>query len=97
MKLQPLNDYIACVEVTKTEQVGAIIIPESAKASVKYRRAKVTGVGAGRIAISGERIPPSVKVGDIVVFAKDAGFKLEFPEQHYILIGEDSVLARIEG
>lgn len=98
MKLTPLNDYIACIEVKAPAEmkIGNILIPESVKANENFKRAKVVGVGDGRIAISGERIAPSVKVGDLIVFEKSAGLKLQFPGQVYILIGEDSVLARIE-
>lgn len=98
MKLTPLNDYIACIEVKAPAEmkIGTIFVPESAKANENFKRGKVVGVGAGRVSISGERVAPSVKVGDLVVFEKSAGLKLQFPGEVYILIGEDSVLARIE-
>lgn len=96
MKLTPLNDYIAVIEVSKPAKVGALFIPETAKSSETFRRGEVVGVGAGRVSISGERVPPSVKIGDIVVFEKSSGIKLSFPERIYFLLGEDSVLAKVE-
>jgi len=95
MKLQPLNDYIAVIETKLPEKVGRIIIPNSVKEG-KFKHAKVVGVGEGRLSISGVRVPPSVKVGDTVIFEKTMGFRVELPDQHYIILGEDSILAKVE-
>lgn len=95
MKIIPLNDYVAVIETSAPKKIGNIIIPESVKEG-KFKQAKVVGVGSGRVTLDGSRVTPSVKIGDTVIFEKSAGLKVEMPDKHYILIGEDSILAKVE-
>lgn len=96
MKLQPLNDYIVLQEVTgPTKTLSGIIIPASMK-SENYKRGKVVAAGVGGISPSGERVAPLVVPGDTVIFQKDMGLKVQFPQGDFIIIAEGSILARVE-
>ena len=72
MSLRPLHDMVV-VRRKPTEGItrGGIIIPEVAKQL--SAEGTVVAVGAGYEMPSGFRVPPGVKPGDRVVFAKYAG------------------------
>lgn len=81
---------------------GGLLIPQVAKASTPYRYAKVIAVGPGRYAGDGRLIPCSAKPGDVVAFAKQAGY--EFPldddegnEQVFRMVNEQFIMGRVHG
>lgn len=95
MKIYPLNDYIVVQEVAGPSKVGSLIIPVSVK-SENFKRGKVVAVGVGGISPSGERVPPLVKPDDIVIYEKSMGLKVQFPQAEYVILGEGSILAKVE-
>ena len=70
--LKPLGDRVI-LEVQKEEEqtVGGIVLASNAKE--KPQTGKVLAVGTGRVLDNGEKVVPSVKEGDTVVFDKYAG------------------------
>lgn len=74
---------------------GGIVLPDSGK--VKPQRGKVLSVGNGRLLETGNRIKPSVEVGDTVIFATYTGTELlDEPEEGLIVMREDEILCRIK-
>ena len=73
--LKPLGDRVI-LEVQKEEEqtVGGIVLASNAKE--KPQTGKVLAVGTGRVLDNGEKVDPSVKEGDTVVFDKYAGTEL---------------------
>ena len=65
--LKPLGDRVI-LEVQKEEEqtVGGIVLASNAKE--KPQTGKVLAVGTGRVLDNGEKVVPSVKEGDTVVF-----------------------------
>ena len=59
---------ISPVEEEKTTESG-IVIPETAEKE-RPVKGKVLSVGPGKVTDSGERIPVSVREGDMVLFKK---------------------------
>jgi len=95
MKIVPLQDRLVVKRAGEEEvSKGGIIIPESAKE--KPVEAEIVAVGPGKRLDSGQRIEPSVKVGDTVMFAKWSGSEIKIDGEEHLILREDEVLAVIE-
>ena len=95
MGLIPLHDRVL-VKPTTPEQVstGGIIIPDTAKE--KPIQGEVIAIGSGRIAEDGTVIPPSVSIGDTIVYAKYGGTELNVDGSELLIIKESDILAVIK-
>ncbi len=93
--LKPLGDRVI-LEVQKEEEqtVGGIVLASNAKE--KPQTGKVLAVGAGRVLDNGERIAPSVKEGDVVVFDKYAGTEVSYEGGKYLVVHENDIVAVVE-
>ena len=58
---------------------------------------KVVAVGPGKLLDNGERVVPSVKKGDTVVFGKYAGTEIEIKNTKHMIMRESELLGLIEG
>ncbi len=95
MSVRPLEDRVLIKPIepeTKTE--SGIFLPESAKE--KPMQGKVVAVGPGKLLDSGERVKPSVKKGDTVVFGKYAGTEIEIKNVPHMILRETELLGLIE-
>jgi len=96
MKLRPLHDRILIQRLDEGEQqVGGIIIPDTAKE--KPQQGKVIAAGIGKVKDDGERQPLDVKAGDLILFGKYAGQEIDLEGEDYLIVREDEVLGVIEG
>jgi chaperonin GroES len=92
MQVRPLHDRILVQRLEDGEQqVGGIIIPDSAKE--KPQRGTVVAAGAGKVNDAGKRVAMDVKTGDTVLFGKYAGQDIKFDGVDYLIMKEDDVLA----
>ncbi|MDZ7272394.1 MAG: co-chaperone GroES [candidate division KSB1 bacterium] len=91
MKIRPLGDKVLVQRLEEPAQRGPIVVPETAKE--RPQRGKVIEVGPGRVDKNGTRIPPAVKVGDTVLFAKWAGNEWTIEGKEYLFLSEDEILA----
>ncbi len=57
---------------------------------------KVVAVGPGKLLDTGERVKPSVKKGDTVVFGKYAGTEIEIKNVKHMIMRESELLGLIE-
>ena len=96
MKLKPLNDNIFIEPVSEEKSTkSGIVIPDTAEKE-KPIRGKVAAVGPGRLDEKGNRVPMSVKVGDVVLFKKYGPDELEIEGKKYLVGSEAEILAIIE-
>lgn len=95
MNLKPLNDHIFLepVEEVRTTKSG-IVIPETSEKE-KPIKGKVVAVGPGKLDEKGNRVPMSVKVGDLVLFKKYGPDELEVDGKKYLVGEEADILAII--
>ena len=63
--IRPLRDLVLCEALPTEDQIGSILVPDSAKG--RGNRAKVIDVGRGRVCSSTVLVEPAVKVGDVVI------------------------------
>jgi chaperonin GroES len=95
MNVRPLHDRIIVQRLDEGEQqIGGIIIPDSAKE--KPMQGKVLAVGDGRMTEDGKRIPLDVVAGDVILFGKYSGQEIKLDGLEYLIVKEDEVLAVIE-
>ena len=95
MNVRPLHDRIIVQLIDEGEQqVGGIIIPDSARE--KPQQGKVLAVGDGRMTEEGRRIPLDVRSGDLILFGKYSGQDIKLDGEEYLIVKEDEVLAVID-
>ena len=94
--VKPLNDKVL-VERLEAEEVtkGGIVLPDSAKE--KPKEGKIIALGDGRLLDDGKRAPFQVKVGDRVLFSSYAGTEIKISGDEYLIMGEDDLLAVVDG
>ena len=92
-KLQPLGDRII-VKPTPREEItkGGILLPDTVQE--KPQEGKVIAVGPGKMTDDGKRIPPDVKVGDTVIYAKYGGSEIKEDDEELIILRESDILAK---
>ena len=93
--LKPLGDRVI-LEVQKEEEqtVGGIVLASNAKE--KPQTGKVLAVGTGRVLDNGEKVVPSVKEGDTVVFDKYGGIEVSYEGEKYLVVRENDIVAVVE-
>ena len=95
MAVQPLEDRVLIrpVEADKKTASG-IFLPESAKE--KPMQGKVVACGPGKRLDNGERIKPSVKRGDTVVYGKYSGTEVEVKNVTHLIVRESELLGIVQ-
>ena len=93
--LKPLGDRVI-LEVQKEEEqkVGGIILASNAKE--KPQTAEVVAVGDGRVLDNGQKVAPSVKKGEIVLFDKYSGTEVKYEEKNYLVVHEKDIVAIVD-
>jgi chaperonin GroES len=90
--IKPLGDKVVVKPAEEEETTaGGIVLPDTAKQ--KPQQGTVVAVGPGRVLDDGNRKPPSVKVGDVVIYAKYGGNEVSVDNEDYVILDEDSIYA----
>lgn len=85
-KMRPINDRVVVKPSPAEEKTaGGIIIPDTAKE--QPQRGEVVAAGPGK---DGNLM--TVQVGDVVLYGKYAGQKVELDGVEYLIMREDDVL-----
>ena len=95
IKVRPLHDRIIVQRLEEDEQqVGSIIIPDTAKE--KPQQGKVVAVGKGKVKEDGGILPMDVKNGDTILFGKYSGQEIKLDGDDYLIMREDEVLGVVK-
>src|SRR5215510_12381983 len=95
MTVKPLEDRVLIKPLDpETKTASGIYLPETAKE--KPMQGKVVAVGPGKLLDNGERVKPSVKKGDVVVFGKYAGTEVEIKNVKHMILRESELLGLVE-
>ncbi|MEK7146972.1 MAG: co-chaperone GroES [Patescibacteria group bacterium] len=94
--LKPLSNrvFIEPLEQEQTTKSG-IVLPDTAEKE-KPIKGKILAIGPGKFNEKGERIPMSVKTGDVVLFKKYGPDEIEIEGKKYLVGDEDDILAILE-
>lgn len=96
MTVTPLGDRVLVKRVAADDKTkGGIILPDTAKE--KPREGVVVSVGNGKLLDNGSRQTMSVKKNDRVLFSSYAGSEIKLDGEELLILGEDEILAVIEG
>ena len=88
MKIQPLDDRVVLLPIEKVEQIGSIMVPETAKE--KPSLGKIIAVGTD------DDIKKLIKEGDEVLFGKYAGEEIKIDGVKHLIISRTELLAIIK-
>jgi chaperonin GroES len=95
MDFRPLHNRVIVQRLEEGEQqIGGIIIPDSAKE--KPQRGRVIAAGEGKVNDDGKRIPLDIKAGDLVLFGKYTSQEIKIDGEEYLIMRDDEVLAVID-
>jgi chaperonin GroES len=96
MKLQPLSNHLFIEPLVeeKTTKAG-IVLPETVEKE-RPIKGKVIAVGPGKLNDKGERMPMSVKIGDVVLFKKYGPDEIEIDGKKLLVGEEEDILAILE-
>ena len=96
IKVRPLHDRIIVqrLEDDEEQQVGSIIIPDTAKE--KPQQGKVVAAGKGKVKEDGGLLPMDVKDGDTILFGKYSGQEIKLDGEEYLIMREDEVLGVVQ-
>ena len=95
VKLTPLGDRVLVKRSASEEKTaGGIVLPDTAKE--KPQRGEVVAVGSGRMLDNGERVAPSVRKGDAVLFTSYAGNEVKIDGEEFLLMREEDILAVVK-
>ena len=93
--IKPLNDKILVERLeASTKTAGGILLPDTAKE--KPTEGRVVAVGQGRVTDDGVRVPPTVKVGERILFGSYAGTAVKEQGKEYLILDESEVLAVVD-
>jgi len=96
MKIRPLHDRVLVRRMEEERTTaGGIVIPDSA--TEKPNRGEVLAVGKGKVNDKGETRALDVKEGDNVLFGQYAGTRIQHEGEELLILGEDDILAILEG
>jgi chaperonin GroES len=91
--MKPLGDQVLLQEREKKEKTtSGIILMNGADGS--YVMADVIAVGEGLFTQTGDRIPMTIKVGDVVMIHKNdttENKKIKIDDQEYVLVRESDI------
>ena len=95
MNVRPLHDRIIIQRLEEGEQqIGGIIIPDSAKE--KPQQGTVIAVGLGKVKDDNTRQPLDVTAGDTILVGKYSGQEIKIEGEDYLIMREDEVLAVLD-
>ena len=95
MNFKPLKDRVLVKYSEEPEKSsGGIYIPDTAKE--KPQKGEIIAVGPGRVTDDGKLQKVELKIGDVVLFEKYSGSKINIDEQEYLITREDDILGTIE-
>ena len=90
--IRPVGDRVVVKPVAREATTrSGIVIPDTAKE--KPQEGEVIAVGSGKLLDKGERVPPEVKSGDRVLYAKYGGTEFTLDGEELLVLRESDILA----
>jgi chaperonin GroES len=94
LKVKPLADRVVVKPLEdEVQEVGGIIIPDTAKE--KPQQGEVVAVGPGALADDGSRKPMEVNAGDKILYGKWTGSEVRIDTDDFLIMRESDILAII--
>jgi len=95
--LKPLDARVLVKKPEREEQTASgIILPDTVSEAGQTAFGDVIGIGPGSRSLTGELIPMSVQVGDIIIYQKFAGMEVVHKHEDLIVIMEKDIVAVVD-
>ena len=95
ISIRPLDDRVVVrPEAAEEKTSGGIVLPDMAKE--KPARGEIVAVGVGKMLENGKRVPPTLKVGDRVLYGKYSGSEVKIGGVEHSILRESEILAVLE-
>lgn len=92
--LEPIGDRVIVKVKEEEKTVGGIVLASNAKE--KPTEGEVVAVGNGAYAENGEKLPMTVKKGDVVLYDKYSGTNVKYEGEKYLVLHERDILAIVK-
>jgi chaperonin GroES len=90
--IKPLGNRVLVKPLESDDTTaGGIVLPDSARK--RPHEAEVVAIGDGERLESGETLPITLKLGDIIIYPEYSGTEVRIDEEDHLIIDVDSVLA----
>ena len=93
MKTTHDNVVIEPIEPDNVANGGIVIMYDL---DITHNQGTVIDVGPGRIGKNGNLIPPTIKVGDIVLFPLKGGINIKIDGKSRVVIKEEEIFAVVD-
>lgn len=94
MSLEALFDAVIVKPIEEEETMyGNIVVPDLGKD--RNEKGEVIAVGPGKPTVTGNFIPTTIQVGDVVILPTMGFTKLEYDGEEYFIGPENQILAKI--
>ncbi|MFC1540163.1 co-chaperone GroES [Gemmatimonadota bacterium] len=94
LNVKPLADRVVVKPLDEDiQEVGGIIIPDTAKE--KPQQGEVIAVGPGALTDDGSRKPMEVNAGDKILYGKWTGSEVRIDADDFLIMRESDILAII--
>ena len=95
MKIRPLHDRVIVKRLEEERKTASgIVIPDNA--AEKPDQGQVLAVGPGKRDENGKHVALDVKVGDRVLFGKDAGQTVKVDGEELLVMREEDIMGVVE-
>lgn len=95
MSAKPLHDLLLVQKSDSPDRTeGGLFIPQNSEG--EFQKGVVKAAGQGTYSINGTLMPLSVKVGDIIIFAKGAGQQLKVGGETLLALRERDALCVVD-
>ncbi len=92
LNYQPTGDRVIVKPQEAEQQTkSGIFLPDTAQE--KPQTGVVVSVGPGRTTEEGKTVPVSLKVDDVVIYAKYGGTEIKVDGDEYLIVKESDILA----
>ena len=96
MKIKPIRDKVIVKPITEDEVTkSGIVLPDTIDKE-RPEKGEVVAVGDGKTLDNGQKLPMSVKVGDVVMFKKYSPDEIKVDDKDYLVISEEDIIAILE-
>ena len=92
--LKPIDARLIGKKAKREEQTASgIVLPDTVSDQNQTAQGEVVAVGPGSRSLTGELMPMSIKVGEVIIYQRFGGQEVDYQGQEYVVLMEKDVIA----
>tara|TARA_B100001996_G_scaffold287326_1_gene227564 strand:+ start:122 stop:409 length:288 start_codon:yes stop_codon:yes gene_type:complete len=92
--LKPIDARLIVKKAKREEQTASgIVLPDTVSDQNQTAQGEVVAVGPGSRSLTGELMPMSIKVGEVIIYQRFGGQEVDYQGQEYVVLMEKDVIA----